>query len=60
MLYNVTEAAFVRAFNPIWFVFYIIALDYPRARFGAAEPALGETPSGERRDGILRPPETEL
>ena len=36
VLYNWTEAA-VRAFHPVWFVFYIIAIDYPRTRLTTAE-----------------------
>jgi len=49
LLYNCTEAA-VRAFHPVWFVFYIIAIDYPRTRLGTAERALGRTPSEENRE----------
>ena len=30
--YNWTEASF-KALSPVWFVFYLIALDYPRRRF---------------------------
>jgi O-antigen ligase len=32
ILYNWTEVSF-RGANPIWFVFYIIALDYPKAKY---------------------------
>ena len=36
ILYNWTEAAF-KTVSPIWFVFYFIALDYPRAYLTVAE-----------------------
>jgi len=36
ILYNWTEAAF-KTISPIWFVFYLIALDYPRAYLTVAE-----------------------
>ncbi len=39
LLYNCTEAGF-RIFNPMLLVFYIIAIDYPRTQFSAAEPSL--------------------
>ena len=32
MLYNWTEAAF-RGLSLVWFVFYIIAMDYPRREY---------------------------
>jgi len=35
MIYNWTEASF-KAFHPMWFVFYIIALDYPKPEPQAA------------------------
>jgi len=34
--YNWTEAAF-KNISPIWFVFYLIALDYPQREFAAVE-----------------------
>jgi exopolysaccharide production protein ExoQ len=40
ILYNWTEAAF-KTLNPIWFVFFLIALDYPRAYFTVAESSVG-------------------
>ena len=46
MLYNWTEAAF-KTVNPIWFVFYLIALDYPRAYFTTAGSSVGVTRSEE-------------
>ncbi len=36
VVYNWTEAAF-KTINPLWFVFYLIAMDYPRIRFAPAE-----------------------
>ena len=33
--YNWTEATF-KALSPVWFVFYLIALDYPRPQFRSA------------------------
>jgi exopolysaccharide production protein ExoQ len=36
VLYNWTEAAF-KTLNPLWFAFYLIATDYPRIRFAAAQ-----------------------
>jgi len=40
ILYNWTEAAF-KTLNPIWFVFYLIALDYPRTYLTVAESPAG-------------------
>jgi O-antigen ligase len=40
ILYNWTEAAF-KTLNPIWFVFYLIALDYPRAYLPVADSSGG-------------------
>ena len=37
VLYNWTEAAF-GTFNPIWFAFYLIAMDYPRTALATAQP----------------------
>jgi O-antigen ligase len=49
VLCNCTEAA-VKAFHPVWFVFYIIAINYPRTRFRTAEAALGRAPSEENKE----------
>jgi len=38
VLYNWTEAAF-KTVNPIWFVFYLIAMDYPRTYLTTAQPS---------------------
>ena len=40
ILYNWTEAAF-KTVNPIWFVFYLIALDCPRAYLTDGESSVG-------------------
>jgi exopolysaccharide production protein ExoQ len=45
ILYNWTEAAF-KTLNPIWFVFFLIALDYPRAYLTVPESSVG----GERSE----------
>jgi len=39
ILYNWTEAAF-KTLNPIWFVFCLIAMDYPRTYLATAQPSL--------------------
>ena len=40
VLYNWAEAAF-KTLNPIWFVFYLIALDYPRTHLATVQTAVG-------------------
>jgi exopolysaccharide production protein ExoQ len=49
ILYNWTEAAF-RTFNPVCFVFYIIAMEYPRTHLTAARPPVGVARSEESRE----------
>jgi O-antigen ligase len=49
VLYNWAEAAF-RTLNPIWFVFYLIAMDYPRTHFTTAQPSVGIARSEESRE----------
>jgi O-antigen ligase len=49
VLYNWTEAAF-KTLNPIWFVFYIIAIDYRRTYFAPAQPPVGVARSEESRE----------
>jgi O-antigen ligase len=49
VLYNWTEAAF-RPFNPICFVFYLIAMEYPRTHLTAAQPPVGVARSEESRE----------
>ena len=46
ILYNWTEAAF-KTVNPIWFVFYLIAMDYPRAYVATAEASVWDATSEE-------------
>jgi exopolysaccharide production protein ExoQ len=42
VLYNWTEAAF-KTLNPIWFAFYLIAMDYPRPQIAPSEQSSGIT-----------------
>jgi exopolysaccharide production protein ExoQ len=49
VLYNWTEAAF-KAYNPLWFVFYLIAMDYPQTHLTTAQPSVGVARSGESRE----------
>ena len=39
IIYNWTEAAF-KTLNPLWFIFYLIAMDYPRPRLMAEQPSI--------------------
>ena len=50
IVYNWTEAAFKNV-SPTWFVFYIIALDYPVAQLAAADSPMDSRHSAE--DGKL-------
>ena len=50
IVYNWTEAAF-KNISPTWFVFYIIALDYPWPQLAAVDPATDTRYSAE--DGTL-------
>jgi O-antigen ligase len=49
ILYNWTEAAF-RTTSAIWFIFYIIAMDYPRSHLASAQPTIGLARSEEDRE----------
>jgi O-antigen ligase len=49
LILNWTEGAFATA-SPIWFVFYIIAIDYPRVNLGTAQPSVGVARSKEKRE----------
>jgi exopolysaccharide production protein ExoQ len=49
ILYNWTEAAF-KTLTPLWFLFYLIAMDYPRIRFGPAEATVQVGSSEESRE----------
>ena len=40
VLYNWTEAAF-KTVSAIWFIFYIIAMDYPQSYLTTAQPSVG-------------------
>jgi exopolysaccharide production protein ExoQ len=40
ILYNWTEAAF-KTISAIWFIFYVIAMDYPRFRLVSAQSSVG-------------------
>jgi exopolysaccharide production protein ExoQ len=51
VLYNWTEAAF-RTLTPLWFVFYLIAMDYPRPRVATAQPFGGAGRSEESREFV--------
>ena len=46
ILYNWTEAAF-RTVGAIWFIFYIIAMDYPRSHLASGQSAVGLARSEE-------------
>jgi exopolysaccharide production protein ExoQ len=46
IVYNWTEAAF-KTLNPLWFAFYLIAMDYPRIHLTTARPAVGVARSEE-------------
>jgi exopolysaccharide production protein ExoQ len=49
ILYNWTEAAF-KTLSPLWFVFYLIATDYPRIHLATAEAPVGLESSEESED----------
>jgi len=49
LLYNCTEAGF-RIFNPIFLVFYLIAIDYSRTYLGTAQQPLEVVRSDEGRE----------
>jgi O-antigen ligase len=49
VLFNWTERG-VGTHNPIWFIFYIIAMDYPRTHLPTAEPSVGVARAEERRE----------
>jgi O-antigen ligase len=46
VVYNWTEAAF-KTVSAIWFIFYIIAMDYPRSRLASAQSSVGLARSEE-------------
>jgi O-antigen ligase len=49
VLYNWTEAAF-RTISPLWFIFYLIAMDYPRIRFASGQASVGVESADESRE----------
>jgi exopolysaccharide production protein ExoQ len=49
VLYNWTERG-VGTMNAIWFVFYIIAIEYPRTHLTTAQPSVGVARAEERRE----------
>ena len=49
VLYNWTEAPF-KTLNPIWFVFYLIAIDYPRHHLTTTQPSIGVARSEEETE----------
>ena len=49
VVYNWTEAAF-KTLSAVWFVFYIIAMDYPRTYLTTAESSVGAMRSEENRE----------
>jgi O-antigen ligase len=51
ILYNWTEAAF-KTLNPLWFVFYLIAMDYPRRRLTTAHPSIEPAELQESREFV--------
>jgi exopolysaccharide production protein ExoQ len=51
VLYNWTEAAF-KTTSPLWFVFYLIAMDYPRILPAAAQSSVAVEKSEESREFV--------
>jgi exopolysaccharide production protein ExoQ len=51
ILYNWTEAAF-KTINPLWFLFYLIAMDYPRPRVTTAQPSIEDAELEETREFV--------
>jgi exopolysaccharide production protein ExoQ len=51
ILYNWTEAAF-KTLTPLWFLFYLIAMDYPRPRLTTAQPSIEAGGSEESREFV--------
>lgn len=56
VLYNWTEVSF-RGAHPMWFVFYIIAMKYPKLRVAPIEPSFGSTKSEEEMELVYSPDE---
>jgi len=51
ILYNWTEAAF-KTISPLWFLFYLIAMDYPRPRLTTAQPFIEDAELEETREFV--------
>ena len=51
ILYNWTEAAF-KTISPLWFLFYLIAMDYPRPRLTTAQPSIEDAELEETREFV--------
>jgi len=49
VLYNWTEAGF-RTVTPLWFAFYLIAMDYPRIGFATGQASVGVESADESRE----------
>ena len=49
ILYNWTEAAF-RTVSAVWFIFFLIAMDYPRSYLASAQSSVGLARSEEDRE----------
>src|SRR5262249_2115901 len=57
LLYNWTEAAF-KLLNPLWFIFYIIALECPKGRLTSGEPSFRTAGSHGDRELVYAEEET--
>ena len=51
ILYNWTEAAF-KTLTPLWFLFYLIAMDYPRRRLTSAQSSIEAEGLEESRECV--------
>jgi len=56
VMYNWTEVSF-RGPHPLWLIFYIIAMEYPRSPFFSVEPAFGATTPDEEIELVYSPNE---
>ena len=52
ILYNLTEAAF-RTVSAVWFIFFIIAMDYPRSYLASAQSSVGLARSEEEESAYV-------
>jgi exopolysaccharide production protein ExoQ len=51
VLYNWTEAAF-KTVSPLWFAFYLIAMDYPRVQLATVQSSVAVARSDESREFV--------